>query len=59
MLVMANVSMSTDVLWSLIPASGGILSLLHYRLSVRAKKRGAREAAALPPLDEAALRAVR
>ena len=59
MLVMANVSMSTDVLWSLIPASGGVLSLLHYHLSVRAKKRDAREAAALPPLDEAALRAVR
>ena len=59
LLVMANVSMSTDVLWSLIPASGGILSLFHYHLSVRAKKRDAREAAELPPLDEAALRMVR
>ncbi len=59
MLVMANAATSVDVLWSLIPASGGILSLLHYHLAVRAKKRDAREAAALPPLDEVSLRAVR
>ena len=59
MLVMANVATSADVLWSLIPASGGITSLLHYYLSVRARKRHAREAAALPPLDDTSLRAVR
>lgn len=59
MLVMANVATSADVLWSLTPASGGITSLLHYYLSVRARKRDAREAAALPPLDDTSLRAVR
>ena len=48
MLVLANAA-TTDTLWSLIPASGGIMSLLHYYLSVRARERDSREAAALPP----------
>ena len=57
MLVLANAA-TTDTLWSLIPASGGIMSLLHYYLSVRARERDSREAAALPPLVDAALRAI-
>ena len=59
MLVMADAVSSSGVFWSLIPASGAVVSLLHYYLSVRARKRDARETAALPPLDAAALRAVR
>ena len=49
MLVMANAATSVDVLWSLIPASGGILSLLHYHLASAQETRRARGCGATAP----------
>ena len=53
-----NVMASPDHLWSLIPISGGGLSLLHYYLGIRARRREAQELGALPPLDDQTLAAV-
>ena len=58
MLLFVNARTSSDILWSLIPFSGGVTGVLHYYYSIRARRRDARETAALPPLDDAALGAV-
>lgn len=50
---------SPDLLWSLIPISGGSLSLLYYYLGIRAQRRDAQELGTLPPLDDKALAEVR
>ena len=50
---------SPDLLWSLIPISGGGLSLLRYYLGMRARRRDAQELGTLPPLDDQALAEVR
>ena len=50
---------SPDLLWSLIPISGGSLSLLYYYLGIRAQRRDAQELGTLPPLDDQALAEVR
>lgn len=54
-----NAMASPDLLWSLIPVSGGGLSLLHYYLGMRARRRDAQELGTLPPLDDQALAEVR
>lgn len=59
MLFPINYAVSPDLLWSLLPISGGGLSLLHYYLGIRARKREARELGTLPPLDDQALGEVR
>ena len=50
---------SPDLLWSLIPLSGGVLSLLYYYLGIRAQRRDAEELGTLPPLDNQALAEMR
>lgn len=50
---------SPDLLWSLIPISGGSLGLLYYYLGIRAQRRDAQELGSLPPLDDQALAEVR
>ena len=54
-----NALVSPDLLWSLIPLSGGSLSLLHYYLGMRARRRDAQELGTLPPLDDQTLAEVR